>query len=133
MSLQWTWVTTHPLSLDHLVSLLNKRLKALEGKIAALDRLQVGVGTFTDADTTPSVEGRRFWITANTTGATSVTTFDGGIAGQHITILFNDANTTLVHGSTLTLASNSNFAAASGDTRFFTTNNGSTWYETPQG
>ena len=133
MALQWSWVTTVPTELSHLVSVLNKRMKALEGKIAALDRLQVGVGTFTDADTTPSVDGKRLWITANTTGATSVTTFDDGIAGQHITILFNDANTTLVHGSTLTLVSNSNFAAASGDTRFFTTDDGSTWYETPQG
>ncbi|KKK98278.1 hypothetical protein LCGC14_2644350 [marine sediment metagenome] len=132
MALQWTWVTANPQSLIHLVSILNKRLKALEGKLGSIDRLLVGTGTFTDADTTPSVDGKRFWITANTSG-TSVTTFDDGIVGQHITILFNDGNTTLVHGSTLNLASDTNLTGTSGDTRAFSTDDGTTWYETPQG
>lgn len=132
MSLQWTWVTTNPLTLEHLASILNKRLKALEGKIASLDRLQVGVGTFTASDTTPSVEGKRYWITANTSG-TSVTTFDDGEPGQHITILFNDGNTTLVHGSTLQLASDTNFTGTSGDTRALATSDGSVWRQVPQG
>ena len=129
---QWIWVTTTPTELEQVVSILNKRMKALEGKLGGIDALQNGVGTFTDGDTTPSVEGVRFWLTANT-GATSVTTFDDGIPGQHITVLFNDADTTLVHGATLQLASDANFAAASGDTRAFATSDGTTWREVPQG
>lgn len=38
MSLQWSWVTTNPQTLEHLVSVLNKRMKALEGWTRARDR-----------------------------------------------------------------------------------------------
>lgn len=47
---------------------------------------------FADADTTPSVANGSFFQTANT-GATVITTFDGGTTGQEIVVHVNDANT----------------------------------------
>ena len=50
--------------------------------------------TFADADATPSVELGRKFKTANT-GATTITDFDDGFAGQEITVIINDGNTTI--------------------------------------
>ncbi|KKK94574.1 hypothetical protein LCGC14_2681480 [marine sediment metagenome] len=47
----WTWVTTIPTELQHLVSVLNKRLKALEGKLRLDDLLLTSVITKTAAYT----------------------------------------------------------------------------------
>ena len=128
---QWVWVTTTPTELEQLVSILNKRMKALEGKLASVDALQNRVGTFTDGDTTPSVDGVRLGITANTS-ATSITTFDNGAVGQHITIRFGDTNTTLVHGSNLTLIGQANFTGINGSMKQFATSDGTAWREVPQ-
>lgn len=72
--------------------------------------------TFVANDATPSVGnalGVRF-DTANS-APTSITNFDDGFTGQQIVIMFNDANTTLVHGATLILRGGVNYVAISGD------------------
>lgn len=76
--------------------------------------INAGVTTFEDADTTPTVASARMCRTANT-GATSITTFDGGEDGQEIVIQFNDSNTTIVNGATIKLQGGQNFTAAQYD------------------
>ena len=49
--MQWSWVTTIPQELSHLVSVLNKRLKALEGKLRRDDTLRESVVAKTAAYT----------------------------------------------------------------------------------
>lgn len=55
---------------------------------------------FAVGDTTPDVSTRNLWATQNS-GATSITTFDGLFDGQCIYVVFQDVNTTLVHGTLL--------------------------------
>lgn len=50
--------------------------------------------TFTNGDTSPSVAGLPLWKT-NNSGATTITSFDGGRTGQEILIVFGDSNTTI--------------------------------------
>jgi polygalacturonase len=52
------------------------------------------VHSFASTDATPSVLGRNIFKTANA-GATTITDFDDGIAGQSILVIINDANTTV--------------------------------------
>ena len=53
-----------------------------------------GIASFEDGDTTPNVAGRPKFETANS-GATTITDFDNGWAGQEITIIAGDVNTTI--------------------------------------
>jgi len=55
--------------------------------------LAAEVNTFTNADATPSVKDGYIFKTANTAG-TTITSFDDGTAGQEITVILGDANTT---------------------------------------
>ena len=68
-----------------------------------------GAVIFTDGDTTPAISGcNSIYQTANT-GATSITTFDlGAYEMKPFTIIFNDANTTVVSSSTLRLSGGTN-------------------------
>ncbi len=83
--------------------------------------------TFADADTSPTVVGSRLFKTANT-GATSITTFDNGVAGQRIDIIFGDGNTTLVDGASLVLRTGGNYTPAATDT-WTGVYDGTVWYE----
>ncbi len=85
-------------------------------------------GTFTDADTDPSIKGSVNWVTANT-GATTIDDFDDGIAGQTILIRVGDTDTTFDF-TTSSLKGNggSDYAAAQHDTLWFYTPDGATWY-----
>ena len=86
------------------------------------------IGTFTGGDTTPSVGLCDRWLTANTKSAVSITTFDDAEEGQMITIIFNDANTTLVHDARAMLLNGArNWNAAAGDTITLIYNR--LWYE----
>ena len=87
-----------------------------------------GTGTLTDADTTPSVKNVRTVLTANT-GGTSITTFDNGTDGQYITVIFGDANTTLVNGSTLKLNGGGNMTGVLNHSISLVLFSG-VWYET---
>lgn len=65
---------------------------------------------YTDGDTTPSVKNAKTLRIANT-GTTTITDFDDGEEGQEVTLVFDDANTTLTDGSTLRLGSTFNSTA----------------------
>ena len=123
---QWVWISTQDLP-PHV----NRRLKELEGVIAELQTYVSRLETITNGDTTPSVLGAAVLLTANS-GSTSITTFSDGEAGRSIDFIFGDANTTLVHGTNLQLASNANLTGTAGDTRRFATEDGAIWRETPQ-
>ena len=86
-----------------------------------------GAFTFTDADTTPSVKGRDYFICTNS-GATTITMFDDGVPGQVIEIVFTDTNTTVTDGGNLLLQGAGNFTSSANDMmrlRF----NGTSWFE----
>ena len=85
------------------------------------------IGTFTGGDTTPSVGLCDRWLTSNARSI-SITTFDDAVEGQMITIIFGDANTTLVHDARAMLLNGArNWTAASGDTITLIYNRA--WYE----
>ena len=87
----------------------------------------VRVGTYSAADTTPSVADAEVFVVANS-GAVSITTLDDGTAGQRVTLIFSDANTTVVHGSTVKLSGGSNFTSSANDTLTLVLAS-SVWYE----
>ena len=65
-------------------------------------------------DATPSVAGGRYFVTANT--SITITTFDDGMKGQEILIVFGDANTTIdFTGTNLEGNAGVDFAAAVND------------------
>ena len=123
----WAWANRRDLPPE-----VNVRLQELSNVIAELQGFVSGLGTFADGDTTPSILGSAVFITANT-GATSITTFDDGEPGRSFDFIFGDSTTTLVHGTNLQMASNSNLAGTAGDTRRFSTEDGTVWSEVPQG
>ena len=83
------------------------------------------IKTFTSADTTPSVAGSNVFRTANA-GATVITTFDDGIGGQEILIIFTDAVTTIAETDNIKLSAA--FTSTVDDTMklFY---DGNFWYE----
>ncbi len=88
---QWSWVTTVPIELSHLVSVLNKRLKALEGKLRLDDNLRESVVTKTAAYT---VTDRDQTILCNATSAAFTVTLPAaqGISGRYYRIKKTDAS-----------------------------------------
>ncbi|MFC1712128.1 glycosyl hydrolase family 28-related protein [Candidatus Poribacteria bacterium] len=83
--------------------------------------------TLSDGDATPSVAGGNVFKTANT-GATTITMFDDGMAGQKITVIIGDANTTMdFTGTNLKGNSGADWSPVSGDhmTCVF---DGTNWY-----
>jgi hypothetical protein len=85
------------------------------------------VRTFTSTDATPSVKNGKVFKTANA-GATTITTFDDGVVGQEVTVIFNDTNTTIdFTGTNLKGNVGADFVGAVGDvmTGFF---DGTDWF-----
>ena len=123
----WTWV-----NVLQMPAQVNARFKELENVISELQSFVSRVETIADADTTPSVLGAAVLLTANSV-ATSISTFDDGEPGRSFKLVFGDANTTLLHGSNLQMSGNTNLRGAAGDTRIFTTDDGTVWRELPQG
>jgi hypothetical protein len=71
--------------------------------------------TFTASDATPSVSTGAVFKTANAVG-TTITTFDDGVAGQSITVIISDNNTTIdFTGTTLKGNGGVNWSPAWGD------------------
>ena len=71
--------------------------------------------TFTASDATPSVATGAVFRTANAVG-TTITAFDDGVIGQSITVIINDANTTVdFTGTTLKGNAGVDWSPASGD------------------
>ena len=85
------------------------------------------VHSFTSTDATPSVKGRNAFKTANAS-ATTITALDDGVEGQQVTVLINDANTTIdFTGTTLKGNAGGDWSPGSGD-HMVCTKIGSNWY-----
>jgi len=110
-------------ALPDVVDYLNRALALVQNALSPV------VGTLQLNTATPRVLGSTVWKT-NSTSATSITAFLGGIAEQEIVIVATDANTILVTGTTLVTKSGANIVLASGDTRTFVCVDGIVWRET---
>lgn len=60
----------------------------------------MAVETFTAQDATPSVASRASVYKTANASATTITAFDGGVAGQRFVLVIGDANTTIDFSST---------------------------------
>ena len=74
----------------------------VQGDATFQSRTIFEIDTFADGDTTPDVRLSTIFKTANT-GATTITGFDNGTAGQIIYIIHNDNNTNYSDGTNLQL------------------------------
>lgn len=83
------------------------------------------ITTFTDLDATPSVSAGNIFKTANS-GATSISTFDDGVAGQEILVIFTDANTSIVESGNVRLSAA--FTSSADDTMRLIYD-GTNWFE----
>jgi hypothetical protein len=83
-------------------------------------------GSYTGGATTPSVTGITYMPISNSS-ATTITNFTGGVTGQILYLLFNDANTT-INRSNARLAGSINFTSAQFATLALLFN-GSEWIE----
>ena len=97
---QWSWVTTVPTELSHLVGILNKRMKALEGKLRRDDILREAVVAKTAAYTATD---RDKTILCDATSAAFSVTLPAvqGLSGREYTIKKTDssANAVTIDGS----------------------------------
>ena len=84
-------------------------------------------GTYTNADATPTVAGVNRLVITNS-GATTITDFDDGVAGQVIVLQFADANTT-VNRTSCYLAGGANFTSSGNDTLVLVQNDAGLWEE----
>ncbi len=107
-------------------------LRRLRTAFALVESLTVGRRDVEQGLASPSVAGARLLRTANSSPV-NVTSFREGYPGQHLTLLFTDANTTLVHGTTLQLAGSVNYTGTVGATRAFVTYDGTVWLQVPRG
>lgn len=86
------------------------------GNIEWLGQASLGIVAFTDADTTPDVNGGDRYST-NNSSAGNITDFDKGWSGQIITVTGNDSGlTTIVHGQGVRLSNLRDFTLLDGDT-----------------
>lgn len=84
--------------------------------------------SFSSGDATPDVSNGNMFKTAN--GApTSITDFDGGVEGQRITIVVDDANTDFTNGASLVLNGGANWTTAAAGDVLEVLNIGDVWYE----
>lgn len=91
--------------------------------------LPMNMITATSLDATPSVRGSEYLTTANG-GATTITAFDDGVAGQSLLVKIGDANTTIdFSGTTLKGNAGVDWTPASGDSMRGTFD-GTNWYFT---
>lgn len=128
----WNWIRLPgSITVQSLTGKLNEQLPLLALALKEMQAQQSGVATIAAGDTTPSVYSAGVFVTANT-GSTSITTFDDGSAGRSIVLVFADANTTLVNGSTLKLNGGANYTGAAGNVMQFVTDDGSIWREKSQ-
>ena len=108
--------------------------KAVENIIANYDGvstaekfLNTNTVSFSDGDTTPSVNTGNIFLTTNT-GATTVTDFEDGTDTQKLSINFGDVNTTIQHGANIVLQGAADFTGQAGDSVSFVHVNGQ-WRE----
>lgn len=114
--------TTSDLRVDPLnVSIFGNLFSTITGATGSFN--------FTDLDATPSVKGSRKFFRCANTGATVITMFDDGFAGQEIVVWFTNANTTVTDGGNILLAGAANFVSSSDDTLSLIFD-GTAWHET---
>jgi len=96
---------------------------------AIVDAWESSITTFGAADTTPSVASGKVFKTG---GAVTITDFDGGNAGQRITVLSKHAvtfDTTTAQDADHNLdGSSANIVTASGDVTEWLCEDGTTWH-----
>lgn len=81
-----------------------------------------------DVTPTVAVGGNRHTFITQNTNPTTITSFTNGVSGQEITIIFNDANTTIdFTGTTLKGNAGADFTGAAGDV-MTGVYNGTNWY-----
>lgn len=83
--------------------------------------------SLSDGDTTPSVDGMTFVMTANTS-STTITNFDDGEQGQILTIYFGDANTT-VNRDNIYMGGSATFTGSARDILTLVSIGGDKWVE----
>lgn len=83
---------------------------------------------FADGDTTPSVATGDYFYIANT-NATSITDLDDPVIGQEVVLYFVDANTTIVHSSSIRLAGSANYNPPGSSTLTLFRTDGYGWVE----
>jgi hypothetical protein len=107
----------------------SNRPTSFTGSVSAAGRIVAStITTFSANDTTPAVSaGNVFVIPGTWTAGNNITTFDGGTAGQKITIVGGDSDCVLNDAGALNLAGA--FTAAAGDTIELITTDGTNWYE----
>jgi hypothetical protein len=89
------------------------------------------ITSFSSGDATPSVGNAKsgYFQTANA-GATTITDFDDGYAGQVFTLLINDANTTIQNnGTDIALLPGANYTCGNGDIFVFRNYGSGLWRE----
>jgi hypothetical protein len=101
-----------------------------EGTMVAAGTIDPRMPNLTLNDTTPSVAvgGKRMSFKTQSANPTTITMFDDGVAGQEITVLFEDANTTIdFTGTNLKGNGGVDFTGGAGDvmTGVF---DGTNWY-----
>ncbi len=84
------------------------------------------VATYTAGTTTPSVLGVSHMLISNSS-PTSITNFTNAVTGQILTLIFNDANTTVTRNNAY-LFGGLNFTSTANDTLTLI-QNGGLWYE----
>jgi hypothetical protein len=105
----------------------NTQIDATSGIVQA--PLSADSWAFTGNGTTSFNVTNNSLLTTNNTAATTFTGFTGGTPGQTVTLLINDANTTLQAGGSFVLMQTSNYSPPAGTMmRFINRNN--IWYET---
>lgn len=86
----------------------------------------IAAGPTTLSGATPSVAAGNVFNVTNG-GATTITDFTGGQAGQTITLIFTDANTTVTDGGNIALSGA--FTSSADDVMVLVTANGTAWKE----
>jgi len=88
---------------------------------------RMGASSFADLDTTPDDSGGSYFFVTNS-GATTITSFDSGTAGQVLILRFTDGNTTINEAGNIDLSAA--FTSSVGDILMFIYDGGTTtWYE----
>lgn len=100
------------------------------GSLAALIASSSSAATYTNGDTTPSVQNASYMVITNTV-ATTITNFDDGVVGQVIRLIFTNSNTTIDRTNAY-LSGGINFVSTQYDTLTLI-KYGTKWYELSRG
>ena len=127
----WNWIPL-PASTDHqhLVAQINIRLAALAAELNVI--AGATPGAFADGVVSPSMAGFEVFHVKQS-GPVSIVGFVGVTGAARRVLVFDDGNTTLVHGADLQLAGGVNYNPSAGDVLELVTVDGVTWYELSRG